>query len=172
VLALLTAVVMVLAAACSDGGGQAAPTTTVAAGTDLRVRDVEAAVRAVEAARGGPQRYTEINAITTGVNVFVAVSDTDELDYFFTGGGLTEPEAPKPLAGEPFTLEGVDLTAPARLVDDVHERFPGSRVTQVALVRLPDLGLVWGVRSRSSRGGDLNVFFTPDGRLQTVAPAP
>ena len=170
------ALVLVLAvAACSSGEGSGTTTTgsTVApvAGTPLRVDDVAAAVAAVEEARGGTQQYTEINAIPDGVNVFVALGGGQELDYFYADGGLQEPGAPTASQATPFTLDGVDLGAPSRLVEQVQQQFPGARVQQVALVHLPELGLVWGVRSRSVRGGDLNSFFSPDGtRLLSVVP--
>jgi hypothetical protein len=77
---------LVLLTACSGEGGDAAgatASTTVKLGTELRVQDLPAAVAAVEADLGGPQRYAEINLTTGGVNLFVASSDTEELAYYY-----------------------------------------------------------------------------------------
>jgi hypothetical protein len=138
--------------------------------TELKVAEVPAAVAAVQQALGGAQQYTEINVISSGVNMFVA-SSGQERAYFYTDGSLQPPGAPAATETTPFGLDGVDLTAPARLVPDAQHRFPGAVVETVALVRTSDLGLVWGLRTRSSRGGVLNVLYSPDGRLLAVSPA-
>jgi hypothetical protein len=136
----------------------------------LKVAEVPAAVAAVQQALGGAQQYTEINVISSGVNLFVA-SNGQERAYFYVDGSLQPPGAPASTETTPFGLDGVDLTAPVRLVADAQQRFPGAVVETVALVRTSDLGLVWGLRTRSSRGGVLNVLYSPDGRLVAVSPA-
>ena len=91
---LLVALLVVAAAACSRSSGSATTTTTRAALT-LRLDLVPAAVTAVEAALGGPQQYTEINAFEQGVNLFVATADGKELPYVYRDGtGLEAPPAP------------------------------------------------------------------------------
>jgi hypothetical protein len=164
-----------VAACSSDSSGApssaATPTTVpVTQGTVLKVGDLAAAVQAVEATRGGPQRYVELNATPDGVNVFVAEAG-DELAYYFTGGQLQPPAAPVPQSSPPFTLDGVDLGLAPALVERTQQQFPGSVVTSLALVDVDDQGLRWALRSRSARGGLVNVFYTPTGELASVAPA-
>lgn len=164
-----------LAAACSadppDQPARPAPDTPVRSDTVLAVDDLPAAVAAVEAERGGPQRYTEINVIPDGVNLFVALSERQEVSYFHGADGLEEPSPPQPASGTAFELGDTPLDLAGQLVRDVQTRFPGAEVVSVALVEAPDLGLVWALRSRSSRGGVLEVLFSSDGRLLSVAPA-
>jgi hypothetical protein len=164
-------------AACSSDssgspGSAATPTrpAPVTQGTVLKVGDLAAAVQAVEATRGGPQRYVELNATPDGVNVFVADAG-DELAYYYTGGQVQPPGAPVPQSSPPFTLDGVDLGLAPALVERTQQRFPGSVVTSLALVDVDDQGLRWALRSRSARGGLVNVFYTPTGELASVAPA-
>lgn len=164
-----------LLAACSAGGPSASPPSAPAtsAPEGLAVELIDDAVAAVEGRLGGPQRYTEINAIPTGVNVFVARGDDEEEAWFYDrSGSLQAPADPAPRSHEPFTLEGVDVAAGPRLVADVEGRLPGARVVTVALVVVPDQGLAWALQSRSPRGGLLNVLFSPQGQLVAVYPAP
>lgn len=163
-------------AACSGDDREASDgpaSTTVKQGTELRVQDLPAAVAALEAELGGPQRYAEINLTTGGVNLFVASSDTEELAYYYdaTTGTLEAPEGPTPMSGAPFALAGIDLTLAPSLVQQLQDQFPGSEVVQLAIVQLEDQGLVWGLRSQSALGGILNVFFAPTGALLAVDPA-
>jgi hypothetical protein len=130
---------------------------------------VPAAVAAVEAARGGPQQYTEINAFDQGVNLFVATGDGNELAYVFREGtGLEPPAAPQPASGTPFATTGVALDAGARLPTDVAGRLPGSRSLAVALVQRPADGLVWDVSVIGAKGAALDVLYTPQGALLSV----
>jgi hypothetical protein len=176
---LVTAVLglsVALPACSGDDGGSAstsAASTSVKQGTELRVQDLPAAVAAVEAELGGPQRYAEINLTTGGVNLFVASSDTEELAYYYdsASGTLEAPDGPTPISGTPFTLDDLDLTLAPSLVQQLQDQFPGSQVLQLAIVQVEDQGLVWGLRSQSARGGLLNVFFAPTGALLAVDPA-
>jgi len=140
-------------------------------GTLLKVADFPAAVAAVEAARGGPQQLVEVNANADGVNVFVAADPETEVSYFYTGGALQAPGQPVPISSAPFDHTGIDLTLGTELVQRTQDQFPGATVVSVALVQVPDDGLRWAIRSRSSRGGLLNVLYSPTGDLVTVAPA-
>jgi hypothetical protein len=176
---LLLAVVGLLVplAGCSGGDGSSASSsaasTTVKQGTELRVQDLSAAVAAVESELGGPQRYAEINLTTGGVNLFVASSDTEELAYYYdsASASLQAPEAPDPLSGTPFSLDGMDLALAPSLVQQLQDQFPGSQVVQLAIVQLEDQGLVWALRNQSALGGLLNVFLAPTGAVLAVDPA-
>ncbi len=175
-LALVVVALAVLTTCSGDDRGGAATTvataTATATTTALAVDAVAPAIAAVEATRGGPQRYTEINANVDGVTLFVALDDTTEVAYFFAGGTLQAPGEPGPATAVPFTLEGVDRTVAPALVRQTEERFPGATVTALALVPTGDAGLVWALKSRSPRGGVLNVLYSPAGDLVSVAPQP
>lgn len=156
--------VATLLAGC--GGDDDAP-----APAGLAVELIEPAVQALEERLGGPQRYSEINAIPGAVNLFVVRDDGAEDAWLYRGGDLEPPEAPAPLAHEPFGLDGVDIGAAPRLVEQVEADLPGATVVSAALVVVPEQGLSWALQSRSPRGGLLNVLFTPDGRLVSAYPA-
>jgi hypothetical protein len=165
--AALVMVAALFGSSCSDE--RSTPSTTLVAGTVLRTADFPAAVAAVEAERGPGQRYVEVNATPDGVNVFVAVDESDEVAYYFTDGRLEPPGEAAPQTSTPFTLDGIDLAIGERLVRETEERFPGATVVSAALVQLPE-GLRWALRSRSSQGGLLNVLFSPTGELTSVTP--
>jgi len=152
-------------AACGGSSGPKVVTTT-----KLRADEIPAGVAAVEKARGGAQHYTEINATPDGVNLFVVVDATHEVSYFFTDKGLGAASAPQAQGGTPYVLDGVDLTIGHQLIIDTQAKFVGSAVTQISIVTTSDLGVVWGLKSRSTKGGVLNVLYGPTGHLLSVAP--
>jgi hypothetical protein len=171
--AAAAAVALLVAAGCSGGGGSSSGTTTTTAKpVVLRLDLIPAAVAAVEAARGGPQQYTEINAFDQGVNLFVATGDGNELAYVYRDGtGLEAPAAPQPASGSAFATTGVALDTGARLPTDVTGRLPGSRPVTVSLEQRPDSGLVWDVSVIGAKGSPLEVLYTPQGALLSVIAA-
>jgi hypothetical protein len=158
-------------AGCSAESAGPGPTTTTIAASVLQADDFPAAVQAVEEARGGPQRYVELNATPDGVNVFVAVDASDEIAYYYTRGELEVPGPEQPQTSAPFTLEGIDVGLADDLVAQTQARFPGATVVSAALLHVPDQGLRWALRSRSARGGLLDVLYTPGGELVSVSPS-
>jgi hypothetical protein len=168
----LLVVALAIVAACSGGASSSGTTTTTAPPVKLRLDLVPAAVAAVEAARGGPPQFTEINAFDQGVNLFVATGDGNELAYVYRDGtGLDPPSAPQPATETPFATSGVALDAGARLPSDVSGRLPGSRPVAVSLIQRPDAGLVWDVAVIGAKGSPLDVLYTPQGALLTVVAA-
>ena len=153
-----------LLAACGGGSKRAAD-------PQVRAADIPAAVRAVEQALGGPQRYTEINANADGVSLFVTSGDANEVAYFFHGGTLDPPDPPVARQSEPFALDGVPLDMGARLVARIEQQFAGAVVTRLALVDLPDQNLGWALTHRSASGGLLNSFFSTTGDAESAVPA-
>ena len=164
-------VTMLVAAGCKSGSSSG-PATTVAVGTVLRVDAIPAAVKAVEAARGGSQQYTEINAAPEGVNLFVATPDGKELAYLYTDAGLQPPLGPQPQSGTPFSLNGVSLDIGPKLVNEAQRQFPGATVVAAAILPVAGTGLSWALKSKSARGGVLNLLFTPTGTLVSASPEP
>ena len=156
---LLAMVAAVVVAACSGGGGS----STTATAPALRIDLVGAGVAAVEAARGGPQQYTEINAFDQGVNLFVATGDGNELAYVYRNGTLEPPATPQPATATPFGLQGVAVDAGPRLLADVKTRLPEATPVAITLVQRPVDGLVWDVGVIGEKGGRIDVLYTPAG---------
>ncbi len=156
---LLTVATAALAAACSSGGGPSTDSKTPA----LRIDLAPAGVAALEAARGGPQQYTEINAFDQGVNLFVAMGDGTEVAYVYRDSGLEPPGSAQPATGTPFGLQGVAVDAGPRLLADVNTRLPEATVVAVSLVQRPVDGLVWDVGVIGEKGGRIDVLYTPAG---------
>jgi len=162
---LLCAVVVALVGAgCSGDDSSTRPPA------ELPVDQIAPAVHALEARLGGPQRYTEINAATEGVNLFVAVGGDQEQGWFYRGGQLEPPTEAKEREGAPFDLTSVTIDVGPKLVQQVEQQFPGATVTGVALLDVEGQGLVWALRSKSAKGGELNLFYGPDGTLRAVSP--
>jgi hypothetical protein len=157
---------LLIAAGCTSS----APKVT---GPVLPVKDVPAAVRAVEALNvtNDAHNYTEINVVPEGVNVFAVTSPGKERAYLYTGGKIGEPGPETASEGEPFTLRGIPMEQAAKVSAYVTKQFKGSTVTQVALVTVKPNGLVWAVRSQSEKGGLLNTLFSPDGQIISALPA-
>jgi hypothetical protein len=154
-------------AACSSSTTK--PTSKPAG---LPVAEIPKAVAAVEQKLGGAQTYSEINANATGVNMFVLGADGTERVYSYANGVLDEPDPPVPAEGNGFAATDVALDKGPSLVRKVEKKLKGSTVEQVAIVIVKPEGLVWGIRSRSAKGGQVNNLFGPDGRLLSVAPVP
>jgi hypothetical protein len=153
----VVAAVAVALAACSSGG------PSKPAAPPLRIDLASAGVAAVEAARGGPQQYTEINAFDQGVNLFVATGDGNELAYVYRDAGLEPAGAAQPATGTPFGVQGVALDAGSRLLADVKTRLPEATPVAITLVQRPVDGLVWDVGVIGEKGGRIDVLYTPAG---------
>ena len=132
----------------------------------------EPGVAAVEAERGGPQRYTEINVQTDLVNLFVALDDGTELAYVYRADGLdvpTEPQA-QPEGAEPFALDDVPLDVVATYDDVLAAEVPDSALVALTLAPRPESGLVWTATLLSTQGGVLDVLISPNGAILGAAP--
>ena len=133
---------------------------------------LEPAVAAVEAERGGPQRYTEINVQTDLVNLFVALDDGTELAYVYRADGLdvpTEAQA-QPGGAEPFALDDVPLDVVATFDDVLAAEVPDSALVALTLAPRPESGLVWTATLLSTQGGVLDVLISPNGAILGAAP--
>jgi hypothetical protein len=171
-----------LLTACS--GDEAAPTETTAvsdtvgsaptscAPTDpvLRVDTIDAAVAAVEAELGGPQRYYEINATDLLVNLFVVGADpSTAIPFVFVGDALSSDVALTGASGNTFS--GDDLDFDPRLVTScVMAELPESVPTAFEIVGGPDATLRYSVLVTSQAGGQLIVEVTGTGTIVSVDP--
>ena len=168
--AVVVAASVGLLGACSRGGSGGSDTTAA----PVRLGDVATAVRQVEAARGGPQRFTEINANQKYVNLFVALDDGTEVSYVFTDGKLGPPTAPAPQAAgaTPFDLSTVDLTKVAGFADLLRSQLPRATLERVTLVVVPDKGLNWVATMTGEKGTPFDVVISPAGAIVGAVASP
>jgi hypothetical protein len=184
----LTAVALLIVAAslagCSssdgDSDGSVAPSTTGAPVTTttgkpiaigeapLRIELIGDAIAAVEGALGGPQRYFEVNATPTLVNLFVAVDDeTAAVAYTYIGGELDKPAAKKEASGPTFAAAAV-VFDPERVLANVVGSLPNSNFRAFSVLGI-DAGGADGVRYvvviESADGQGLQVFVDGNGAI-------
>ena len=150
--------VVVLLARPSRSGDPVARTTA------LHVADVPAAVRALEARLSAPPRYTEIKATVDGVSMFVALDDAHDVPWFYRAGVLEGPGAAQPVGTfGAFSLDGVAIDRAPAVARTALVQFLTAELEQFSLLNLADAGVVWSLSLRSSRGGRIDVTFTPAG---------
>lgn len=178
------AVVGVLAgAACSDDGAGStsgtgpagAPTTADAFGPpecapadpSLLVDRIEAAIAAVEAERGGPQQYFEINATPVLVNLLVADVDAEVVvPYAFVGDELSSDE---PLAGAQGFTFAADALAfdPRRVLSCIADQLPESTL-ELFFVEGGERGVRYNVLTSNDLGGRLAIEVNGQGQVLSV----
>jgi hypothetical protein len=169
-----------LVAACSGEGSSAnteasTSTTAVAAvaapvGSLPRVDLVKEAVAALEAKLGAPQRFFEINATASLVNMIISLND-DKLaqPWVYFDGDLSSTDAAD-ASGFSFASSALDFD-PDAVLSKVQAELPQSS---------PDLFFIEGgeggtvrysVAVTSQQGGQLIVVVGPDGTVQSVDPS-
>ncbi len=149
------------------GGGADGDPAEPAAGWLSTVR---AALEAVEAERGGAQRYFEVTADPRVTNVFVAVDDeTAVIAYAFLDGEL-QPPAPRRegASGRTFGLDDVAFEA-GSVLDGVASELPTATVESLSVYGAGS-GATYVVLARSSAGGLLDVEVGPGGEIRAVDP--
>jgi hypothetical protein len=128
------------------------------------------AIAAVEAERGGPQQYFEVNATPQVVNVFVAIDDaTRAVRYVYVGGELG-PAGPEAAAeGATFSADAVTFD-PATILDGVTSELPDSDIVLFTIIGGPGGAVQYAARVQSDAGGTLDVLLDPGGAVQSVDP--
>ena len=135
----------------------------------MKLAEIAPAVKAVEAALGGPQQYTEINADIQNVNLFVAKSDGTELAYLYQNGALSPPDAPtsQEAGAVTFSLDSVNLDAVAGFQDLLGGQMPGATIARVVLVSNSADGFVWHLYVEGAKQSKFIVGVAPDGTAIT-----
>ena len=182
-MAMLVAPLSVLGVGCSDDDASSSSSSTTSAvelpasssspGTqEVSIELVGPAVAALEAARGGPQRYTEINVQVGLVNLFVALDDGTELAYVFRDGALEEPESPQaqPDGAVAFELPGNVLGTAATVPAVLSAELPDSRLVGLSLGVHAGDGVGWLASVLSAEGGIIDVLIDPAGTIVGAAP--
>jgi hypothetical protein len=132
------------------------------------VEQIAPAVAAVEAERGGPQQYFEVNATPQLVNVFVADGE-QVVPYVYVGGELGPPAAAAPAEGEAFTADALTFD-PLTILDGIAADLPDSDIVLFTVVGGPDGAMQYGAGVQSDEGGTLDVVLTADGAVESVTP--
>ena len=173
---VVLAMAIALAPGCSDE--DSASDTTTAATTSvspvapgeapiLRVDQIHAAIAAVEAERGGPQEYFEINATPALVNVFVADVEAGQvIPYTYVDGELSAAE-PSDAEGNTFDAAAIDFD-PSSVTQRVTEELAGSTQDAFVIEGGPDGAIRRTVVVTSEAGGQLLVVVGPDGAVISV----
>ena len=135
------------------------------------VGDIEAAMEAVEDARGGGQEYFEVTASPRLTNVFVAVEAASAaVPYVFLDGELQEP-APvlDGASGFTFALDDVDIDDDA-ILSTIEAELPEVTIDALSVEGGPDDSVRYVVSARSEQGGVLDITVGPGGAVFAVDP--
>lgn len=135
----------------------------------LRIDDIPAAVAAVEAEIGGPQRYFEINATPVLVNLFVAGADGATVTpYAYAAGELTS-KAGFDAQGNTFEASALDID-PQLVSSCIAGQLPTSS-QDLFVVEGGAGGVVrYTILTTSPNGGQLLVEVRGDGTVLSVDP--
>jgi hypothetical protein len=167
VVAGLLAALALIGLACSgDDAGSSSDTTAAGAGQPLRIDAMGAAVDAVQAALGGEQRFSEVNATPTLVNLFVAGADGAATAYVYdaVAGRLDEPAAPQPASGNTFTWSQVDFD-PDRVLTEALDQLPNALPRTFAVTAATAEAVQYLVTLESAQGGVLDVLVDQGGKV-------
>ena len=176
VLVALVAVALI-GAACSgdDDGGSPTTASTEGEGQPLRIDAMPAAVEAVETELGGEQRYFEVNATPTLVNLFV-VTEVDEgtnatsYVYDAVARALTgDPVDLGPATGSSFTWSQVDFD-PAKVLGQALGQLPTALPRIFTVIAAGESALQYRVTVESAQGGMLDVVVSGDGAVLSADP--
>jgi hypothetical protein len=174
--AALAVLLGVAGSGCSDDAGSSSATTVVL-GADCPATDdppvvvdqIADAIAAVEAERGGPQRFFEINASDLLVNLLVASADGSEvIPYVFIDGALTSTD---PSAAEGNTFSGSAVAFDAeRVTSCVGRDLASSTIQAFVILGGPNDAVQYTLVTASAQGGQLVIEIDRDGQVLTVDP--
>lgn len=169
-------------ASCGGSGGKATGSTSasttvaqlasgaVAPAPSVKVAEIRAAVAAVEAQLGGKQRFSEVNATQTEVNVFVVAGAGVESAYLVRGGVVEPPSSTSDYSGPTFGAS--DLTFRETVLDKVLSGITDSELVAFSATPRSD-GEVDYIATFTAPSGEFRVLLAADGSvLSTSAISP
>ena len=171
--AIAVAVAIAGLAACSSSDATSSstnpPTTTAApipAGeAPVLLEQIRPAVAALEAQLGAPQRYFEINATPTLVNLFVATdNDTQAVAYVYEAKALQPPAEAQPASGPTFTAAEMTFDE-ARVMALTVAQLPNSTFLRFAVTGVAGGGVSYKIVTLSELGTEFNVVVGPTGSV-------
>jgi len=184
VLGLASLALVALLTACDDDDAST-PTTTTTPFTatacasqtpTLRVDLIDDAIAAVERERGGPQRYYEINATESLVNLFVAGDETGEetgdqtgevVPYTYVGGELSAQDPQTGAQGSTFEAARVQFD-PSKVTSCVGAALPDATIQAFDVLGGPGGAVQYSIIARSQVGGQLVAVVDAQGNVQSV----
>lgn len=174
---------LVTVALVSCGGDDSAPKGTDPSGSvvavpaactpdapPLVVDQIDEALAAVAADRPGPQRFFEVNATASVVNLFLATTDgsgaSAVIPYSWAGGTLRAEDV-KPATGN--TFEGATIAIDGqRVLSCVVAELPASTLDAFVIEGGADGAVRYSVVLTSQQGGQLVVEVTGAGQVVAV----
>ncbi len=170
--AALVATLMVVTG-CSSASDSAAtsvlgPVSSMVPGdTPLRIELIRPAVVALEAKLGGAQRYLEVNATPTLVNLFVSTNGgTQAVAYTYVQGKLSDPAAPEPVQPGAATFLGSSITFDeSKVLVPLLTALANSQYRVFSVLGATGGGVTYEVTVQSVQGGQIQVPVGPDGSI-------
>jgi hypothetical protein len=144
--------------ACSSSSSKSAPANP------LQLDMIPAAIKALETQLGGPQKYFEINATSTLVNLFVATDNATKAVAYVYAAKLQAPAAPEAASGPIFTAADVEFD-PKTVLTKVLKQLPDSSYRLFAVTGTAAGPAQYVVTVDSSQGGELDVSVTATGDI-------
>ena len=147
-----------------------APTTTAppipVGAAPVLLDKIRPAIAALEAQLGGPQRYFEVNATVTLVNLFVAVDDgTKAVAYIYEADGVLEPPA-EPLPASGPTFAAADMTFDeTRVMALTVSQLPTSTFLRFSVTGVDGGGVSYAITAGSDTGTEFQVLVGPTGNV-------
>lgn len=133
------------------------------------VGQIDAAIAALEAQLGGPQRYFEINATSRLVNLFVALNDGAVVQpYMYLDGELTSSEGSDANGGT-FAATDLDFD-PDLVLTKVLDSLPGATIESFYVNGDGKGNVQYGLLVTSAKGGGLDVLVSAVGEVLSVDP--
>ncbi|MCU1391646.1 MAG: hypothetical protein JWM34_74 [Ilumatobacteraceae bacterium] len=171
---LVAACIVVAAAGCSSSSStssttKAADTTapTIPVGKAPVLLDkIRPAIAALEAKLGGPQRYFEVNATVTLVNLFVATEGgTQAVAYVYDADGKLEPPAAaQPASGPTFAASDATFDETKVMALTV-ANLPTSTFLRFSVTGTATGGVSYGILAQSELGTQFQVTVGPTGNV-------
>ena len=129
----------------------------------MLLEQIRPAVAALEAQLGGPQRYFEINATPTLVNLFVAVDDaTQAVAYIYAQDALQPPADARPASGPTFAASEMTFDE-TRVMALTVSQLPTSAFLRLAVTGIEEGAVNYTIVTLSDLGTEFQVFVGPMG---------
>jgi hypothetical protein len=158
--------VTAVAAAALGGCGDGDDATAVVPELD----QIGPAIEALESELGGPQRYFEVNATGSTINLFVASDDATRVTgHSYLAGELLPPDEPREASGATFEASAIDFD-PDTVLDRVLDELDDPVITRFVIVGGPGGAVQYAASVVSEQGGVLDVLLGADGTIQSVDP--
>jgi hypothetical protein len=132
----------------------------------VRIGEIRSAVALVEKQLGGSQKYSEVNATQTEVNVFV-VRDGRDFAYLVRDGVVQSPTD----GGEPYTgksFSAPDIAFAPNVLDKVVAGLGDTEVVAFSVTPKPAGGVDY-VAVATAPSGEFRVLLGPDGSVLSTS---